>query len=160
VLLARANDGDSYSPYQFFICVMSQQGRTVAGTAYFFEPEASMAIFGKSALLSLGVLASVAFAAQAQTSGLASLPPNPAAAPPAAASPVAPSATMPGPNPGTASNAGMGATQTAIAPSPTYVGPSPGAGTGNMPPRFEKAADWDANTALHPYTSSMGPRPN
>ena len=74
--------------------------------------------------------------------------------------PVAPSVAMPGPNPGTSSNAGMGATQTAVAPSPTYVGPSPGAGNGNMPPRFEKAADWDANTALHPYTSNMGPRPN
>ena len=118
-----------------------------------------MAIFGKSALLSLSVLAGVAFAAQAQTSGLASLPPNPTVAP-AVASAVAPSPTMPGPNPGTASNAGMGATQTAVAPSPTYVGPSPGAGTGNMPPRYEKAADWDANTALHPYTSNVGPRPN
>ena len=80
-----------------------------------------MAIFGKSALLSLGVLASVAFAAQAQTSGLASLPPNPAAAPPAAASPVAPSATMPGPNPGTASNAGMGATTEATQLDPEEV---------------------------------------
>jgi len=139
---------------------MPQQGRTVAGAAYLFELGASMAHLGKSALLSLSVLAGVAFAAQAQTSGLASLPPNPAAAPPAAASPVAPSVAMPGPNPGTSSNAGMAATQTAVAPSPTYVGPSPGAGNGNMPPRFEKAADWDANTALHPYTSNMGPRPN
>ena len=90
---------------------MPQQDRTVAGAAYLFELGASMAHLGKSALLSLSVLAGVAFAAQAQTSGLASLPPNPAAAPPAAASPVAPSVAMPGPNPGTSSNAGMGATQ-------------------------------------------------
>jgi len=117
-----------------------------------------MALFTRSALLSLGMVAGVAFAAQAQTSGLAALPPNPTAAP-AVASPVAPSPTMPGPNPGTASNAGMGATQT-VSPSPTYVGPSPGAGTGNMPPRYEKAADWDSNTANKPYTSNLGPRPN
>jgi hypothetical protein len=117
-----------------------------------------MTLFSKSALLGMGLVA-VAFAAQAQTSGIASLPPNPTAAPPAAASPVAPSVAMPGPNPGTASNAGMGATQP-LSPSQAYVGPSPGAGTGAMPPRYEKAADWDANTALHPYTSSMGPRPN
>jgi hypothetical protein len=123
-----------------------------------FEPEALMTLFSKSALLGMG-LVGVAFAAQAQTSGIASLPPNPTAAPPAVASPVAPSVAMPGPNPGTASNAGMGATQP-VSPSQAYVGPSPGAGTGAMPPRYEKAADWDANTALHPYTSSMGPRPN
>ena len=118
-----------------------------------------MALFGKSALLSLGVLAGIAFAAQAQTSGIASLPPNPAAAPLAAASPVAPSVAMPGPNPGTASSAGMGATQP-VTPSPAYVGPSPGAGTGNMPPRFEKSADWEANPANRPYTSNIGPRPH
>ena len=118
-----------------------------------------MALVTKSTLLSLGMVAGLAFAAQAQTSGLASLPPNPTVAPPAAASPVAPSVAMPGPNPGGASSAGT-ATQTAITPSPTYVGPSPGAGAGNMPPRFDKSADWDTNTSLHPYSSSQGPRPN
>jgi hypothetical protein len=119
-----------------------------------------MAIMMKSTLLSLGVAAGLAFAAQAQTSGIASLPPNPTAAPPAVASPVAPSAALPGPNPGGAPNAGTGSTQAAITPSPNYVGPAPGGGNGHMPPRFEKSADWESNTSLHPYTSSQGPRPN
>jgi len=116
-----------------------------------------MTFFGKSALLGLSMAAGVSFVAQAQTSGIASLPPNPAAAPPAAASPVAPSVAMPGPNPGLSSNAGMGVTQP-VAPSPSYVGPAPGAGYYGTPPRFDKSADYDANTAMHPYTSSQGPR--
>jgi hypothetical protein len=116
-----------------------------------------MALFGKSALLGLTMAAGVAFAAQAQTRGIASLPPNPAAAPPAAASPVAPSVALPGPNPGASSNAGMGVTQ-AVGPSENYVGPAPGGSSGAMPPRFDKSADYDANTSMHPYTSSQGPR--
>ena len=119
-----------------------------------------MALLSKSTLLSLGMMAGVAFSAQAQTSGLASLPPNPTAAPPAAASPVAPSAILPGPNPGGSSNPNTVATGAGVEPSPGYVGPSPGAGTGAMPPRYEKSADWDGNTALHPYTSNAGPRPH
>ena len=46
--------------------------------------------------------------------------PNPTAAPSAVASPVAPSVAMPGPNPGTASNAGMGATQP-VSPCPLRI---------------------------------------
>ena len=93
-----------------------------------------MAFLGKLAPLSLAMLAGIAFAAQAQTGSLASLPPNPAAEPRAAASPVA--------------------------PAPTYVGPAPGAGTGAIPPRFQKPADWDSNMAMHPYTSGLGPKPH
>ena len=114
----------------------------------------------KSTLLSLSMVAGLAFAAQAQTSGLASLPPNPTAAPPAAASPVAPSVAMPGPNPGGSSNPGTVATQAPVAPSPGYVGPQPGGGYYGTPPKFDKSADWDANTSMHPYTSSQGPRPH
>jgi hypothetical protein len=88
----------------------------------------------RSTLLSLGMVTGVAFPALAQTDNLASLPANPTAEPPAAASPVA--------------------------PSPTYVGPTPGAGTGAVPRRFEKSADWDSNMALHPYTSGLGPKPH
>jgi hypothetical protein len=122
--------------------------------------ETSMAFLNKSALLSLGMVAGVAFAAQAQTSGLASLPPNPTVAPPAAVSPVAPSAALPGPNPGGSSNPNTVATGTGVPPSEGYVGPAPGQGYYGMPPRFEKSADWDSNTGMHPYTSSMGPRPH
>jgi hypothetical protein len=156
------DDGDSYRHYQIFICIMPG----AAGDCLDFAPisdgkqsEASMAMVTKTALLSLGVVAGLAFAAQAQTSGLASLPPNPSVAPPAAASPVAPSAAMPGPSPG-GSNAPTGSTQATVTPSENYVGPTPGGGNGPVPPRFEKSADWDNNTALHPYTSNMGPRPN
>jgi hypothetical protein len=119
-----------------------------------------MAITMKSTLLSLGMVAGLAFAAQAQTSGIASLPPNPTAGPPAVASPVAPSAALPGPNPGGAANAGTGSTQAGMPPSPNYVGPAPGSAPSAGSHRFEKSADWDSNTALHPYTSSQGPRPN
>ena len=120
-----------------------------------------MALITKSTLLSLGMIAGLGFAAQAQTSGLASLPPNPAAAPPAAASPVVPSVAVPGPNPGSAWNAPAAKNEAAtIAPSPTYVGPNPGAGYYGTPPKFDKSADWDSNTGMHPYTSSQGPRPH
>jgi hypothetical protein len=117
--------------------------------------------FTKLTLLSLSMVAGLGFAAQAQTSGLASLPPNSTAAPPAAASPVAPSVAMPGPNPGGAWGGSAAKNETAtVAPSPSYVGPNPGAGYYGTPPKFGKSADWESNTGLHPYTSSQGPRPN
>jgi hypothetical protein len=107
----------------------------------------------KSALLSLTLLAGTAVAAHAQSGNVAALPPNPAPA-------TAPSyGTYPGPNPGS-SWSGVGQQTQAVTPSPAYVGPSPGAGTGQMPPHYDKSADWDANTALHPYTSNVGPRPH
>jgi len=104
-----------------------------------------MSKFIKPALLGLGLIAGIAFTAQAQTA------PGPSVAtlPPAAQGPRA-SSYISIPNSG----------QTAVTPSAAYVGPAPGAGTGNMPPRFEKSADWDANPTMKPYEAGRGPKPN
>jgi hypothetical protein len=118
-----------------------------------------MTSFAKTTVLSLSLLAGVAFAAHAQSSSVASLPPGTVAAPPAATAPVAPSTAYPGPNPGTPGYSGMGQTQATVAPSPPLVGASPGASNAPTSPHFEKSADWESNTALHPYTSpGIGPR--
>lgn len=117
-----------------------------------------MALLTKSTFLSLGMAAGFALSAHAQT-GVASLPPATTAAPPAVASP-APSVAYPGPNPGNAPSAGTGSTQATMAPTPNYVGPAPGSAPSANTPRYDKSADWDANTAMHPYTSSLGPRAN
>ena len=119
-----------------------------------------MASLAKSTVLGLSLLTGVAFAAHAQSGSIAALPPGAAAAPPAATAPVGPSATYPGPNPGLGYYGGTVQTQAPVTGSPQYVGPAPGAGTGATPPRFEKSADWDSNTTLHPYTSGQGPRPH
>lgn len=120
-----------------------------------------MALLKRSTLLSLGMIAGVGFAAHAQT-GVASLPPAATAAPPAVASPAAPSVALPGPNPGNAASGAMGRTQAAMTPSPTYVGPAPGSAPSAAGTHFDKSPDWDANTSMHPYTStsSAGPRTN
>jgi len=115
-----------------------------------------MSTLAKSTVLSLSLLAGAAFAAHAQSGSVASLPPGTAAAPPAATAPLNP---YPGPNPGAGVSAGMGHTQ-AVVPSPAYIGPSPGAATGAMPPLVQKSPDYDSNTALHPYSSALGPRTN
>ncbi len=107
----------------------------------------------KSAALSVALLAGVAVAAHAQ-SNVASLPP----AAPMAATPQSYGA-YPGVNPG-ASWSGVGQQTQAVAPSPAYVGPAVGAGTGTVPPHFEKSADYDQNPTLHPYSSAQGPRAN
>jgi hypothetical protein len=120
-----------------------------------------MSSFAKTTVLSLSLLAGAAFAAHAQSGSIAALPPGTAAAPPAATAPIGPSAAYPGPNPGTGFYGGTVQTQAPVTPSAQYVGPPPGAGTGAMPQHFEKSADWDNNTALHPYSSpGVGPRPN
>ena len=109
-----------------------------------------MSSFIKPALLGLGLIAGIALGAQAQTtasdpnpgaSGIASLPP-----------PDQPRASSHNSIPGQAEHA--------VAPSPAYTGPAPGASNGHMPPHFDKSADWDGNTALHPYSSGIGPKPN
>lgn len=112
----------------------------------------------KSTMLSLGLLAGAAFAAQAQTSGsVAALPP--AAAPTAA--PLAPMNPYPGPNPGAGVNAPAGQTQAAVTPSPNYVGPNPGAGYYGTPPRYQAPNGYEQDSAAHPYTSpGNGPRAN
>src|SRR6266404_7569682 len=109
-----------------------------------------MSRFAKSTLLSLSLLAGTALAAHAQSASVAALPPGTAAAPPAATAPVGPSVAYPGPNPGLAAGVKMEKTQASVTPSPVYVGPNPGGAAGSMPPRFEKSADYDSNTALHP----------
>ncbi len=119
-----------------------------------------MSTLAKSAVLSLSLLAGAAFAAHAQSGSVAALPPGSAAAPPAATAPVGPSAAYPGPNPGSGYYGGTVTTQAPVTPSPQYVGPAPGAGYYGTPPTYQKSTDYDSNTALHPYTSSEGPRPN
>ncbi|HEX3860421.1 MAG TPA: hypothetical protein VHY35_01860 [Stellaceae bacterium] len=108
----------------------------------------------KSAILSVALVAGAAVAAHAQ-SNVASLPPATAAT-----TPTPGYGAYPGPNPGGSWSGAGAAAQAAVAPSAPYVGPSPGGSNGSTPPHFDKSADWDSNTALHPYTSSMGPRPN
>jgi hypothetical protein len=110
----------------------------------------------KSAALAACLVTGAAFAAQAQSS-VAALPPGATTAP--VATPIGPSMAYPGPNPGSAS--AWASTPSGTAPqTQAYVGPAPGAGSYIMPPHVQTSADYDANTALHPYTSSMGPRAN
>jgi hypothetical protein len=120
-----------------------------------------MSTFAKSTVLSLSLLAGAAFAAHAQSSSIASLPPGGAA--PGVAAPIgpAPSAAYPGPNPGSGFYGGTVATQAPVTPSQPYIGPAPGLGYYGTPPVYQKSADWNSNTAMHPYTSpGTGPRPN
>lgn len=114
----------------------------------------------KSALLSVSLVTGVAFAAQAQSNNVASLPPGTTATPPAATSPVGPSVAYPGPNPGSGGYGGTVGEQQPVTASPKYVGPAPGAARGATPPLFDKPAGYDADTSKHPYTSDLGPKPN
>ena len=117
-----------------------------------------MSILFKSAVLSVGLLAGVAFAAQAQTGSVASLPPQGA---PAAAAPLAPMNPYPGPNPGAGVSAPTTQTQAAVAPSPNYVGPNPGLGYYGTPPRVQVPTGYEQDSAAHPYsTPGTGPRAN
>jgi hypothetical protein len=120
-----------------------------------------MSISLKATVLSLGLLAGTAFAASAQTSdNLSALPPG-AGAPSGAPSAVAPSAGYPGPAIGGNNSIPNPPSQAAAAPSPgSLPGPAAGAGTGVMPPHFEKPPGYDQNPANSPYTSGLGPRAN
>lgn len=101
----------------------------------------------KPIVLGLSLAAGLVAAAQAQVaqygpapggSSVASLPPGPRT------------------NSNTTVHGEMGQT---VVPSGAYPGPGAGAGNGQMPPRYQKPADWDSNLALHPYTSSgVGPK--
>jgi hypothetical protein len=109
-----------------------------------------MSSFIKPALLGLGFVAGIALGAQAQT---AASGPNPGASSIAS--------LAPSDEPRASSHNSISSTgQHAVAPLPAYIGPAPGASNGHMPPRFDKSADWDSNTALHPYSSGIGPKPN
>ena len=115
----------------------------------------------KSALLGLTLVAGAAAAAYAQSNNVASLPPGTTATPPAATAPVGPSVAYPGPNPGSGGYSGTySEQQPSVAASPKYVGPPPGAADGSNGTHFDKPAGYDQDSALHPYTSNMGPKPN
>jgi hypothetical protein len=114
-----------------------------------FNAERSMRTILKPVVLGLGLVAGLAFGVHAQTAAVTPTP-----------GPSVASLPMEGPRTNSAT-AIPGTPHVAVTPSSNYPGPAPGAGTGQMPPHFEKSADWDKNTALHPYTSSgMGPKPN
>src|SRR6266699_3194474 len=103
-----------------------------------------MALFRTSTLLCVGIVAGIAFAAQAQM-------PGPSVA------------TLPPPDQGPRASSHLSIPNTGavvMIPSPAYVGPAPGAGTGPMPQRFERSADWDKNPMNRPYESGLSPRPN
>jgi len=108
-----------------------------------------MFLFGKSAVVGLGLLAGIAMGAQAQTAVIPTPGPSVASLPPAQQGPRASSYT-----------AVPQAGHVAAAPSPAYIGPAPGAGTGHMPPRFEKSAGCDVDPANKPYDGGKSPRPN
>lgn len=116
-----------------------------------------MLSLAKSTLLSVGLLAGAAFAAHAQSSSVAALPPGTAAAP-AATAPVGPSVAYPGPNPGSGFYGGTVAQQQPVTPSPQYIGPQPGAGYYGATKTGQSANYTDE--AAHPYTAQLGPRPN
>lgn len=107
-----------------------------------------MSTFFKPIVLGLGLVAGVAFGAHAQTVSSA-VTPGPSVA----------SLPLEGPR-ASSYNTVHGDAPRAVAPSGIYPGPAPGASTGQMPAHFDKSADWDANTALHPYSSGFGPKPN
>lgn len=111
-----------------------------------------MSTFSKSFVLGLGLVAGLGVAAQAQTA----YPTYPTQNPSVAALP-----PVQGPRASSYNSIVPGQEHMAVVPSGAYPGPGPGAGTGQMPPRFEKPADWDQNAALHPYTTNgMGPKPH
>ena len=107
-----------------------------------------MSTLVKSTVLSLGLLAGVAFAAQAQSGSIAALPPG--AAPSAATAPVGPTG-YPGPNPGTGYYGGTVEKQAPVTPSPQYVGPGPGGGWYGATPQTQPVV---------PSPTYIGPRPN
>src|SRR5437764_9114975 len=105
-----------------------------------------MSTFIKPIVFGLGLVAAVALSAQAQTT---TVTPGPSVAtlPPTDAGPRVSS-----------HNFVHGDRLQAVAPSSAYPGPAPGAGTGQMPPRYEKSADWDSNPMNKPYDQGKSPR--
>ena len=120
------------------------------------QSEFAMYSFVKTSILGLGLVAGVAFAAQAQTDTTASLPPGGGNVPSA----VAPSGNYPGPNPGSSNISGNPVMGGPVVASERYPGPDAGAGTGKVPPLFEKPAGYDQDRNMVPYGGSYGPRPN
>lgn len=107
-----------------------------------------MSPYLKPVILSLGLVAGVAFSAHAQTASSTTVPGTSIA-------------NLPVEGPRASSHETVvGSEHMPVTASGNYPGPAPGASTGQVPPRFQKPADWDQNAALHPYTSGMGPKPN
>ncbi len=105
-----------------------------------------MSTFVKAAVIGLGLLAGAAYGAQAQTSY-------------AAPAPGASIANLPPPGPRASSALSIPSNAVSpVASSPRYPGPRASHGDASPVPRFEKPADWDQNTAMHPYTSGLGPK--
>ena len=103
-----------------------------------------MALFRTSTLLCLGIVAGIAFAAQAQM-------PGPSVATLSSTDQV----------PRASSHLSIPSTGAVVmTPSRAYVGPAPGAGTGSIPPRFERSAHWNKNPMNGPYEAGLSPRPN
>jgi len=117
-----------------------------------------MSSYIRASVLSLGLIAGAAFAAQAQTAGEQS------ALPPGGGGPslIQPDGHYPGPNPGSGPYIpGVPRHAEAVAPSGAYVGPAPGATNGGMPPHFSRPAGYERDPSLAPYTTTgMGPKPN
>jgi hypothetical protein len=100
-------------------------------------------------LLGLGLVAGIAFAAQAQTASTAPAPRTSIANLPLEGPRTNSMISIPNPR-----EVGP------VVPSGEYPGPRPGASQGQMPPRFEKPADWDSNMAYHPYDKGFSPSPH
>jgi len=108
----------------------------------------------KSALVGAALVAGSMTVAHAQ-SNVAALPPS---GPMTATAPSY--GSYPGPQPGNAWG-GVGQQTQPVTPSTASMGgPNPGAGTGVVPPKWEKPAGYDQNVAMTPYTSNIGPRPH
>ncbi|MBV9828780.1 MAG: hypothetical protein JO001_24380 [Alphaproteobacteria bacterium] len=108
-----------------------------------------MSMLFKPMALSLGFVAMLGGAAQAQT---------------VATSPVVPGqsvADLPplGPRASSLGNI-RGDTQMPITQTGNYPGPAPGAGNGQMPGLYQKPPGYDENVMMHPYQNGLSPRPN
>ncbi len=125
-----------------------------------------MANLLNGALLSLGLLAGVAGAAQAQS--VSALPPE-GGMPVQATQPPAYSSTQSFyPKPGGSEvfkeqhyqPPADYAANRADHPYSTSIGPAPGAQWSGRDTHYEKPPGWDSNVNLHPYTSKIGPALN
>ena len=117
---------------------------------YLIQLEKPMPTFTISALVGLGLVAGIALGAQAQTASGPTPGPSLATLPPAGEQ---------GPRPSSYLSIRQGE-HVAVTPSAAYIGPAPGAGTGAMPPHFERSAGWDADPTNKAYDAGKGPRAN
>jgi hypothetical protein len=101
----------------------------------------------KSLGLGLGLVAGLTIGAEAQTVSQVPVPgPSIANLPPE------------GPRPSSENNIPR-ETKMPVTASGKYTGPDPGTGYYGTY-TYQKPANWDQNVSMHPYSSSMGPKPN